>query len=91
LSQNQIIWQFTPYGDALAALWVIERVYLDAWSAVLPTAPAHHELVGHWTTPAFAAYVAGLEQLASAPADTGLLCEVLAQEAAFWNAALDAA
>lgn len=80
-----------PYGDALAALWVIERVYLDAWSAVLPTAPAHHELVGHWTTPAFAAYVAGLEQLASAPADTGLLCEVLAQEAAFWNAALDAA
>ena len=80
-----------PYPDALAALWVIERVYLDAWTAALPAAPAHRELVGHWTTPAFAAYVAGLEQLASAPADTALLCEVLAREAAFWAAAVDAA
>jgi len=80
-----------PYADALAVLWVIERVYLDAWTAALPGAPAHRELVGHWTAPAFAAYVAGLEQLASAPADTGLLCEVLTQEAAFWDAALDAA
>ncbi len=80
-----------PYPDALAALWVIERVYHDAWTSALPAAPAHGELVEHWTTPAFAAYVAGLEQLASAPADTALLYEVLAQEAAFWDAALGAA
>ena len=80
-----------PYADALAALWVIERVYLDAWTSARSAAPTYRELVGHWTAPAFATYVAGLEQLLSAPADTGLLCEVLVQEAAFWNAAWDAA
>ena len=79
-----------PYPDALAALWVLERVYLDAWTAVLPGAPPYRELVEHWTAPAFAAYVAGLERLASTPGDVGLLCEVLAQEAAFWDAAVEA-
>jgi thiaminase len=80
-----------PYPDALAALWVIERVYLDAWTSALPAAPAYRELVEHWTTPAFAAYVAALEQLAQQPADTGLLGEVLRQEVAFWDAAFQAA
>ncbi len=80
-----------PYADAVAALWVVERVYLDAWTGTLPGAPVHRELVEHWTVPAFAAYVAGLEELATGPADEQLLHAVLVQEAAFWDAAVGAA
>ena len=51
---------------ALAALWAIERAYLDAWRGAAPGAVAYREFVEHWTTPTFAAYVAGLEQAADA-------------------------
>ena len=76
-----------PYGDAVACLWVVERVYLDAWTSALPGGPSTRELVEHWTTPGFAAYVAALEELADqAPADESLLHAVLRAEAAFWPA-----
>ena len=75
-----------PYADAVAALWLVERVYLDAWTSALPGAEPFRELVEHWTVPGFAAYVAGLEALAVAPADDALLREVLRAEAAFWPA-----
>ena len=81
-----------PYPAAVAALWVVERVYLDAWTAALPGAPAYADLVEHWTTPGFAAYVGALEELAEqagAP-DLELLAEVLRAEAAFWDAAVAA-
>ena len=78
-----------PYADAVGALWVVERVYLDAWTSARPGDGDHAELVEHWTTPGFADYVAGLEKLAGErPADEQLLVEVLHQEAAFWDMAL---
>lgn len=80
-----------PYADAVAGLWLVERVYLDAWTSALPGAGGYAELVEHWTTPAFAAYVAALEQLAeqAGELDEAVLVEVLRQEAAFWAMALE--
>ncbi len=80
-----------PYDDAVGGLWVIERVYLDAWSSTLPGADGVAELVEHWTTPGFAAYVAALQALSeqAGPPDEALVVQVLDQEAAFWQMALD--
>jgi thiaminase/transcriptional activator TenA len=49
---------------ALAMLWTVERVYLDAWSYAAPGAQAYRDFVAHWTTPQFAAYVGALETAA---------------------------
>lgn len=82
-------------ATALTALWVIERVYLDAWTAALPGAPAYRDFVAHWTTPQFGGYVADLERAAdllwaggglSAEA-IGLCGDVLTVEQAFWDMA----
>lgn len=82
-------------GIALTALWAIERVYLDAWSSALPGAPAYRDVVAHWTTPAFAGYVAALERAADGAlrgdqsgeaADA--VRQVLAAERAFWDMAV---
>ena len=80
-----------PYADAVACLWVVERVYLDAWTSALPGADLFRELVEHWTTPAFAVYVAALGALAddAGSSDDALLLEVLHQEADFWEMAFD--
>ncbi|MCU1692279.1 MAG: putative transcription activator [Frankiales bacterium] len=72
-----------PYADAVAALWLLERVYLDAWTHAAPGAGPYRELVEHWTVPGFASYVAALEALVPG-ADPALLHEVLVLEAAFW-------
>ena len=80
-----------PYPHAVAALWVVERVYLDAWSGAAPAGGPHAELVEHWTAPGFDAYVAGLQRLADAtPLEdvAALLDEVLDAETAFWDMAL---
>ena len=84
-------------GVALAALWAIERTYLDAWSAARPGAEQYREFVEHWTLPGFASYVAGLEKAADAAAadeagtgDDEVFLEVVAAEAAFWQTAVDA-
>ena len=29
-----------PYADAVGCLWVVERVYLDAWTSARPTRPS---------------------------------------------------
>jgi thiaminase/transcriptional activator TenA len=87
-----------PASSGLAALWVLERVYLDAWTSVAPGAGPYAGYVEHWTTPAFTDYVARLERAADLVlADPlladgedeldGLLGEVLAAEAAFWGTA----
>ena len=76
-----------PYPVAVTALWALERVYLLAWEHAAPGGD-HAAYVEHWTTPAFADYVAALGGLADdvgAPADA--VPEVLALEAAFWDAA----
>jgi len=53
------------FAVALAALWALERVYLDAWSYAAPGAPAYQQFVAHWTVPQFAAYVEALESAAN--------------------------
>jgi len=77
---------------ALTALWAIERTYLDAWSFAAPGAPEYRDVVQHWTTPAFAAYV---EALAAAATEAkpdqatvdAYLAKVMDAEIAFWDMA----
>lgn len=85
-------------GVALTALWTIEKVYLDAWSAAAPGAPQYREFVEHWTAPEFGGYVAELARAAdaalrSAPAGAAasVVAEVLAAESAFWDMAVQGA
>ena len=75
-----------PYADAVGCLEVVERVYLEAWRSALPGAPAYAELVEHWTTAGFAAYVDALGAAAdrAGTADEELVAEVLRHEAMFW-------
>jgi thiaminase/transcriptional activator TenA len=65
------------YHVAITTLWAIEQAYLDAWRGAAPGHADYREFVEHWTTPAFAAYVAALEQAADAA-----LAEVESQAAA---------
>ncbi len=85
---------------AVAALWAIERAYLDAWSFAAPGAPAFTEFVAHWTTAQFAAYVDELAQaaddaLGSSSGGGSVLdaafADVVAVECDFWEMALCAA
>jgi thiaminase/transcriptional activator TenA len=77
---------------ALTMLWAVERTYLDAWSFAAPGAPEYRDVVEHWTTPAFAAYV---EALAVAATDArpdkaaveDYLPKVMEAEIAFWDMA----
>ena len=85
------------YPIAITALWLLERVYLEAWRSAAPGAPEYRELVEHWTTPDFAAYVSALETLAALiplPSDDAgvdaTALEVLECERAFWDEALAA-
>jgi thiaminase/transcriptional activator TenA len=73
---------------AITALWVIERVYLLAWSSAVSSTSPFREFVDHWTTPGFAAYVDGLGELAKPDAHGDLVAEVLTHEVAFWEMAL---
>ncbi|MCG5431754.1 TenA family transcriptional regulator [Mycobacterium sp. MYCO198283] len=77
-----------PYDAAVTALWVIERVYLLAWSAAAPGAAEYREFVEHWTDPGFVDYVAGLGALAAPEGHGELVAEVLRHEIAFWDMAL---
>lgn len=78
--------------SALTALWAVERAYLDAWSSALPGAPGLREFVAHWTVPAFAGYVAGLEAAAdgvgTSPGAEAAFTDVVAAERAFWDMAV---
>jgi formylaminopyrimidine deformylase / aminopyrimidine aminohydrolase len=78
-----------PYDAAVTALWVIERVYLLAWTSAQSERTPFGEFVEHWSTPEFADYVAQLEGLASPDVYDELVGDVLAHEVAFWSMALD--
>ena len=78
----------TDYANAVRCLWAVERSYLDAWTSALPGAAPYADLVEHWTTPGFRAYVEDLERLAGDGTDDELLAAVLEQERAFWDMAL---
>lgn len=73
---------------ALTALWVIERVYLLAWSSAVSSTSPFREFVEHWTAPGFAAYVDALAELARPEENDELVAEVLTHEVAFWEMAL---
>jgi thiaminase len=73
----------------VTALWALEQVYLDGWTAAVaaPSSP-YAAFVEHWTSPAFLAYVDGLAALAAPGPHADLVAEVLAHEVAFWDMAL---
>jgi thiaminase/transcriptional activator TenA len=76
------------YGAAVTALWVIERVYLLAWSAAASPASPFAEFVDHWTTREFADYVDALGALAQPELYDDVVRDVLVHEVAFWDMAL---
>ncbi|MET0698717.1 MAG: TenA family transcriptional regulator [Mycobacterium sp.] len=76
------------YIDAVTALWVLERVYLQAWTTASSTASPFTEFTEHWTEPGFATYVDALGELATPDGRDDLVAEVLAAEVAFWDMAL---
>ena len=77
-----------PVDLALTGLWVIERVYLDAWSSAVSSTSPLREFVEHWTAPGFAAYVDALGELADPEGHHELVAEILTREVAFWDMAL---
>lgn len=81
-----------PYAHAVAALWLLERVYLEGWryAASCGAGGPYAAALAHWTDPDFARYVAALEELTQDPrhggtAPAALLRQVLQAEAAFWD------
>ena len=89
-----------PYPRAIVGLWVLERVYLEAWryAGTCGANGPYAAAVAHWTDPAFAAYVAALEELADAALPKANDSEVadvvrmvVAQEVAFWDMAAQGA
>ncbi len=77
-----------PFEGAATALWVLERVYLLAWTSAASRASPFAEFVEHWTAPGFAGYVDALGQLAVVEDHEDLVHDVLVQEVAFWDMAL---
>ena len=77
-----------PAEAALTALWAIEQVYLDGWTAASSDEPAFAEFTRHWTTPEFQGYVRALAGLALPERYGELVDQVLRQEIAFWEMAL---
>lgn len=77
-----------PYAAAVTALWVIERVYLLAWTTAASDSSPYREFVEHWTEPEFADYVQALGELAASDSAVDIVAEVLAHEVAFWDMAL---
>lgn len=77
-----------PYDAAVTALWVLERVYLLAWTAAASPASPFAEFTDHWTTPGFACYVEALGALAAPAGHDDLIADVLSHEVAFWDMAM---
>lgn len=90
LAYRKLLFQLdaAPVDDALTALWVIEKVYLDAWTSAVSGAFPLREFVDHWTTPTFAAYVGALSELATPEGRDDVVARVLEREVAFWDMAL---
>lgn len=77
-----------PYEAAVTALWVIERVYLLAWTSATSDTSPFGDFVDHWSTPVFADYVDALGELAVPAKYDQWVGEVLSHEVAFWDMAL---
>lgn len=77
-----------PYEAAITALWVVEEVYLRAWTSARSDESPYREFVAHWTDPDFADYVEALGELATPTGNDDVIAEVLRHEIAFWDMAL---
>lgn len=77
-----------PYDAALTALWVIEEVYLRAWTTAKSDSSPYGEFITHWTDPGFAAYVEALRGLATPERHADVVAEILTLEVEFWDMAL---
>ncbi|OBK78446.1 TenA family transcriptional regulator [Mycobacterium sp. 1274761.0] len=77
-----------PFDAAFTALWVLERVYLLAWTSAASESSPLREFVEHWSAPDFAGYVDALGELATPDDHADLVGAVLTHEAAFWDMAL---
>ena len=77
-----------PYEAAVTALWVLERVYLLAWTSAVSDSSPFGEFVEHWSTPEFKDYVDALGELAEPNRHAELISDVLTHEVAFWGMAL---
>jgi formylaminopyrimidine deformylase / aminopyrimidine aminohydrolase len=85
-----------PYPVAIAALWTLERVYLDAWrhAGAAGSGGSFAAAIEHWTDPDFAEYVSRLEEAADASLTDvaeqqvlDVVRAVLDLECAFWEMA----
>lgn len=76
-----------PFPDAITALWVLERVYLLAWTHARSSSSRYREFVEHWSAPEFGSYVDALGALASPGGKDALIDEVLSHEVDFWEMA----
>lgn len=80
-----------PVEVGISALWALELAYLEAWRRAAPGAFEYREFVEHWTAPAFAHYVAGLEVHATdSPAAEAAWLRIVRLEREFWDMALEA-
>ena len=80
-----------PVEVGITALWALERAYLEAWCGAAPGAAEYREFVEHWTAPAFAHYVAGLEVHATdSPVAEAAWLRIVRLELEFWDMALGA-
>jgi formylaminopyrimidine deformylase / aminopyrimidine aminohydrolase len=91
-SYEQLLRQLSeePFEFGLAALYVIERVYLEAWRFASPGAEPYRAFVAHWTEPGFGGYVDALAAAADRRPAAGqgeAIAAVLRAEAAFWDVA----
>jgi formylaminopyrimidine deformylase / aminopyrimidine aminohydrolase len=84
-----------PYPRAVVGLWLLERVYLDAWryAESCGAAGPYAAAVAHWTEPAYVSYVVALEEIAEAAVSEfegsveDVARSVLTHEVAFWDMA----
>ncbi|MHA3024147.1 thiaminase II/PqqC family protein [Mycobacterium sp. BMJ-28] len=76
-----------PFDAAVTALWVLERVYLLAWTHARSDTSRFREFVEHWSTAEFASYVQELGALATPDGKQALIDEVLSHEVDFWEMA----
>ena len=80
-----------PFEVGITALWALEQTYLEAWRGAAPAASRYSEFVEHWTSPAFATYVAGLEIHATdSPAAEAAWVRIARLEREFWDMAVAA-
>ena len=77
-----------PFESAMTALWVIEQVYLLAWTSAASDSSPFGDFIEHWSTPEFADYVDALGKLAAPDQHDAIVGDVLAHEVAFWDMAL---